>query len=78
MLRNYIATYTKTGTGYMGQLVEWPEVITEGRDIEECRAMLKDALNEMVRAYQQLKKEIPLGNCLIEQVPVETGRSHVG
>jgi len=27
----------------MGQLVEWPEVITEGKDIDECRAMLKDA-----------------------------------
>ena len=78
MLRNYIATYTKTGSGYMGQLVEWPEVITEGKTIEECRTMLKDALNEMVLAYQEQKKEIPLGNCLIEQVPVEIGMSHVG
>ena len=77
MLRNYIATYTKTGSGYMGQLVEWPEVITEGETIEECRTMLKDALNEMVLAYQEQKKEIPLGNCLIEQVPVEIGMSHV-
>jgi predicted RNase H-like HicB family nuclease len=78
MLRNYIATYTKISTGYMGQLVEWPEVITEGKDLDECRAMLKDALNEMVLAYQQLKKEIPLGNSLIEQVPVEIGMNHVG
>ena len=78
MLRNYIATYTKTGSGYMGQLVEWPEVITEGKTIEECRTMLKDALNEMVLAYQKQKKEIPLGNCLIEQIPVEIGMSHVG
>ncbi len=33
--------------------------------------MLRDALKEMVVAYRQLGKEIPLGNALIEQVPVE-------
>ncbi len=55
----------------MGQLVEWPEVVTEGADIEECRAMLKDALNEMILAYQQEKKEIPVNSFLLEQIPVE-------
>jgi predicted RNase H-like HicB family nuclease len=42
---NYTAKYTKIGSGYMGQLVEWPEVVTEGKDLEECRAMLRDALH---------------------------------
>jgi len=46
----------------MGQLVEWPEVVTEGKDLEECRAMLRDALNEMLLADQQTGKEIPAGN----------------
>ena len=73
---SYTAKYTKISSGYMGQFVEWPEVVTEGRDIEECRAMLRDALNEMILAYRQLDKEIPLGNALIEQVPVEI--EHVG
>ncbi len=68
---NYTAKYTKISSGYMGQLVEWPEVVTEGKDLEDCRAMLRDALNEMVLAYQQLGKEIPLGNALIEQLPIE-------
>ena len=68
---NYTAKYSKIGSGYMGQLVEWPEVVTEGKDLEECRAMLRDALHEMVLAYQQLGKEIPLGNALIEQLPIE-------
>jgi len=68
---NYTAKYTKINSGYMGQLVEWPEVITEGKDLEECRTMLKDALHEMVLAYQELGKEIPLGNALIEQLSVE-------
>ena len=68
---NYTAKYTKIASGYMGQLVEWPEVVTEGKDLEDCRSMLRDALNEMVLAYNELGKEIPLGNALIEQLPVE-------
>ena len=67
----YTAKYTRITSGYMGQLVEWPEVVTEGKDLEDCRAMLRDALNEMVQAYQQLGKEIPLGNALIEQLAIE-------
>ncbi len=68
---NYTAKYTKIDSGYMGQLVEWPEVVTEGKDLEECRAMLRDALNEMVLAYSQTGMEIPAGNALIEQLPIE-------
>jgi predicted RNase H-like HicB family nuclease len=68
---NYTAKYTKIDSGYMGQLVDWPEVITEGKDLEECRTMLKDALHEMVLAYKDLGKNIPVGNALIEQLPVE-------
>jgi predicted RNase H-like HicB family nuclease len=55
---NYTAKYTKIASGYMGQLVEWPEVVTEGKDLEDCRSMLRDALNEMVLAYNELGKEI--------------------
>lgn len=57
--------------GYMGQLVEWSEVVTEGKTIEECRDLVKDALHEMVIAYRQQGKEIPVGGALLEQVPVE-------
>jgi predicted RNase H-like HicB family nuclease len=71
MIQSYTAKYTKIDSGYMGQLVEWTEVVTEGKDLEECRQMLRDAVQEMVLAYQQQHKEIPLGNSLIEQMPVE-------
>jgi predicted RNase H-like HicB family nuclease len=73
MDRSYTAKYSKIDSGYMGQLVEWPEVVTEGGDIEECRAMLRDALREMILAYRELGKEIPVGNDLFEQVSVELG-----
>jgi predicted RNase H-like HicB family nuclease len=75
-MTNYTAKYTKIASGYLGQLVECPEVVTEGKDLEDCRAMLRDALNEMILAYKELGKEVPLGNALIEQLPVEV--EHVG
>lgn len=71
MLKTYTAKYTKIDSGYMGQVIEWTEVITEGKDIEECRIMLRDALSEMMLAYQEQNMEIPPGNCLTEQIPVE-------
>ena len=72
MVRSYTAKYTKISSGYMGQLVEWPEVITEGKTIEDCREMLRNALQEMMEAYRQQGKEIPLGGGdLLEQVLVE-------
>ena len=71
MLMNYTAKYTRIDSGYMGQLIEWPEIVTEGKNLDDCRFMLHDALQEMVLAYKEQRKEIPLGNCLIEQMPVE-------
>ena len=71
MVRSYTAKYAKISSGYMGQLVEWPEVVTEGKTIEECREMLRDALQEMMQAYRQQNKEMPLGGALLEQVLVE-------
>jgi predicted RNase H-like HicB family nuclease len=72
MLTTYTAKYTRIPSGYMGQLIEWPEVITEGKSLEECRELLQDALQEMMAAYRQQEKEIPAGGGLIEQIPVET------
>ncbi len=59
MVKSYTAKYTKISSGYMGQLIEWPEVITEGKTIDECREMLKGALKEMILAYKQQGREIP-------------------
>jgi predicted RNase H-like HicB family nuclease len=71
VLNTYTAKYTKTPSGYMGQLVEWPEVITEGKNLDDCRRSLQDALQEMILAYRQQHKEIPAGGGLLEQIPVE-------
>ncbi|MBD2384388.1 type II toxin-antitoxin system HicB family antitoxin [Cylindrospermum sp. FACHB-282] len=71
MLTTYTAKYTKTNSGYMGQVIEWQEVITEGETLEDCRALLQDAIKEMILAYRQQNKEIPTGSSLLEQIPVE-------
>jgi predicted RNase H-like HicB family nuclease len=76
MLFSYTARYTRLNNGYMGQLVEWPEVVTEGIDLDECRLLLRDALNEMILAYQELGRDIPSSNALIEQIPVEVALVH--
>jgi predicted RNase H-like HicB family nuclease len=71
MLNTFTAKYTKVSSGYMGQLVEWPEVITEGKNLDDCRRSLQDAVREMILAYRQQHKEIPTGGGLLEQIPVE-------
>ena len=71
MLQNYLVKYTEIPSGYMGQIVEWPEVVTEGATLAECRASLVDALQEMIAAYRELGKDIPVGHVLVEPVAVD-------
>jgi predicted RNase H-like HicB family nuclease len=59
---SYTACYTKTESGYTGQLLEWPEIITEGATIEDCREMLEDAAREMIEVYKEDKLDIPKGH----------------
>lgn len=64
--------YTRLSDGYMGQPIEWPQVVTAGKDLDECsRTVLRDAYDEMVHSYNELGKEIPLGNAFIEQLTVD-------
>ena len=43
----------------MGQVLEWPEIVTEGDTIEDCQANVLDAIREMVKAHQSEGLEIP-------------------
>jgi predicted RNase H-like HicB family nuclease len=67
---SYTACYTKTESGYTGQLLEWPEVITEGGTIEDCREMLEDAAREMIEVYKEDKIDIPQGHIFFEHLPI--------
>jgi predicted RNase H-like HicB family nuclease len=70
-MSSFMARYTKIPSGYMGQLIEWPEVVTEGKTLDECRTMLRDALNEMVAAYREMGRAIPAETDMIEPLAVE-------
>jgi len=68
---NYTAQFTKIDSGYMGQILEFPEVVTEGVTIEDCKYMLKDAFREMCLAYRELGKTLPIRNIHLEQFEME-------
>ncbi|MBR0094301.1 MAG: type II toxin-antitoxin system HicB family antitoxin [Synergistaceae bacterium] len=66
----FTACYTKLENGYMGQLLEWPEVITEGATTDECREMLIDAAQEMALAYDENDREIMKTPFYLESLPI--------
>jgi predicted RNase H-like HicB family nuclease len=57
----YTARLTKRDSGFMGQIIEWPEVMTEGQSVEDGCDMLSDALYEMSLACRQVGRQIPFG-----------------
>ncbi|MDR2180698.1 MAG: type II toxin-antitoxin system HicB family antitoxin [Synergistaceae bacterium] len=71
MARSYTARFERIPSGYLGQLVEWPEVITEGTTLEECRLMLEDAAREMAIAYRENDLPLPETTDTIERILVE-------
>ena len=69
----FTACYTKIENGYIGQLLEWPNVITEGETLNECKEMLIDAAEEMAIVYREDGIKIPQSSILVEaiSVPIE-------
>ena len=69
----FTACYTKLeeGFGYMGRLLEWPNVITSGKDIEECEFMLKDAANEMMLAHKDDNRKIVLRTIITKPISID-------
>jgi predicted RNase H-like HicB family nuclease len=67
----YTAKYTPTDTGFVGQIIDWPEVISEGRSLKECQESVRDALHQMILAYRELGREVPSAGSLTEQIAVE-------
>lgn len=65
---NFTACYTKLEEGYMGQLLEWPNVITSGKDLDECEYMLKDAAHEMMLAYEEDGQKIPYPSLIVRPI----------
>jgi predicted RNase H-like HicB family nuclease len=79
MGKTFTARYDRSASGYVGQLVEWPQVITEGATLEECKNMLVDAAKEMIATYKRLRKAIPdaavVETLLVEDNTQKTGKA---
>ena len=71
MTRTYTARFERIPSGYLGQLVEWPAVITEAPTLEECRLMLEDAAHEMAIAYRENGLHLPEPSDVIDRILVE-------
>jgi predicted RNase H-like HicB family nuclease len=70
VMTSFTICYTRIETGYMGQLLEWPEVINEGSSIEGCRSMVEDAAREMIAVYQEDGLPIPQGHAIFETISI--------
>ena len=75
----FTACYTKLedGFGYMGQLLEWPNVITSGKDLEDCEDMLKDAAREMALAYYEDGDEIPQEELIVKPIDIPLNKDEL-
>ena len=79
----FTACYRKLGHGYMGKLLEWPGVITEGDDLDDCRECLIDAAKEMALTYYEEGLELPQVTITTERIsiPIEDEscfENHIG
>lgn len=68
---SFVATYQRISRGYMGRIVGFPGVISEGKTLEACRESLGDALKEMILAYQQDGQPLPTERPIFESLLVE-------
>ena len=69
----FTACYRKSEHGYMGKLLEWPGVLTEGENLEECRDLLREVTSEMSEIYKEDGMKIPYHSIIVEPIfaPVE-------
>ena len=72
----FTACYTKLDEngGYMGQLLEWPNVITSGKNLDECEYMLKDAAREMALSYYEDGTAIPQETFIVKPISIEVDK----
>ena len=74
----FTACYTKLEDGrYMGQLLEWTNVLTSGKDLEECEEMLKDAAHEMALAYYEDGQEIPNEELIVKPIDIHLDKDEL-
>ena len=71
MFVNFTAKYTRIKVGYMGQLVELPEVVTEGKDLEHPPGHAPGCPPGNDPGLPAARQGNSPGNALIEQLPID-------
>ena len=59
MLTYHAAFFPIEDGWYMAEVLDFPGVITQGRDLEEARYMVRDALKLMAEVYMDEGKPLP-------------------
>ena len=72
MFINFTAKYTKIPSGYLGQLIGCPEVLTEGKDLEGCRAPAPGCLKRRSWPTSSKARKSPALTNESPQAPQET------
>lgn len=67
-MSSYFAIITKSTDGYfIAEFPDFPEAVTQGKDLEECIFMAQDVLNISLEAYTLERRNIPTPST-IEQI----------
>jgi len=74
----FTACYQQLEHGYMGQLLEWPNVVTSGVNLDDCEEMLKDAAHEMILAYAEDGLKIPHPSIIVKPIDITVDEKATG
>lgn len=71
-MSSYFAVITKSTDGYfVAEFPDFPEAVTQGKDLEECIFMAQDVLNISLEAYTLERRAIPRPST-IEEIKAKT------
>ena len=72
MKREYTVIYQEIEDGWiMAQVPELPGAVTQGRDIAEARAMIKEAVELLIQSYRENAAQDAPGGAIWETLTID-------
>jgi predicted RNase H-like HicB family nuclease len=76
MKREYTVLYQEIEDGWiMASVPELPGAVTQGRDLEEARSMIQEAVELLLQSYRENAARDAPGNAIWETLTVELAAS---
>jgi predicted RNase H-like HicB family nuclease len=73
MKREFSIIYTPIEDGWiMAQAPELPGAVTQGRNLDEARRMIKEAIALLLESYRENARKDAPGNAIWETITIET------